>query len=196
MISRKQFWIIALPVLAVALLAGGFFGQGWAHHDRELGHAAWEKVFDNPRGLVRGVDTVVLAQAVSVAPGRVAYSDQEEDALPFQVWQFEVVHGVKGAGSGETVLVERAGGVDPGGHRLRLDADGGEFEVGQVYLLFLNQQPDGPYYYQVNHQGRFRVAGDRLEAVAPHDPVATRFHGRPVSEVVSFVRAAAGPVQK
>ena len=61
------------------------------------------------------------------------------------------------------------------------------------YLLFLKKQEDGPYYYQVNHQGRYLVAGDRLWAADPEDSVAKAFEGAPVSRVIGELRSGGAP---
>jgi hypothetical protein len=75
-----------------------------------------------------------------------------------------------------------------GGPAARLEFDGGAFEPGATYLLFLRKQKGGPYYYQVNHQGRFLVVNDRLWASAPEDAVAGVFEGRQVGQGLGFIR--------
>lgn len=191
--NRKQVWIGTVAVLVAGAAVGFFVGQGAAHRSHRLSAAAWERVFDSPRALVRGVDAVVLATVVDVRPGRVAYSDNGEDALPFQVVEVEVQRAIKGAGAGDTLLIERAGGIDPEGHDVFLDADGGDFEVGREYVLFLSRQPEGDLFYQVNHQARYEVKAGRLAGVDPDDPVVTRFHGRTLEEGLAFAEAAARP---
>jgi hypothetical protein len=86
------------------------------------------------------------------------------------------------------VYVERAGGVDHEGNQVYLDADGGDFEVGNSYLLFLKQQEDGPYFYQVNDQGRYHVEGGRLKGVDKDDEVSMMLHDRPVEEGLRMVK--------
>jgi hypothetical protein len=190
MLSRKLFWIVTAAVVAVAMVAGLQLGGLHDDPERLLTHAAWVEVFDSPGKLALGVDAVVVATAIDVAPGRIAFSENGEDSLPFEVWHFEVAKGISGAYEGEVVSVERTGGLDHQGHKVYIDADGGAFELGQQYLLFLRRQEDGPYYYQVNHQGRYRVAGERLQAAAPHDRVAATFHGRPLAEGLAAVKAS------
>lgn len=181
MISRKTFWSVALAIAVVGAASGVLMGNAFA--PAPASHAAWKDVFEAAPQLARGVDSIVVAKAVAVEPGRVAYSDNGEDALPFQVYEFEVVNGVKGAQKGERVFVERAGG--PG---LVLDVDGGPYELGATYMLFLNKQDDSPYHYQVNHQGRYLISDKTLYGVDPNDAVISFFEGRPVSEGVSLVR--------
>lgn len=185
MITRKSFAMLTLGVAALG--AGGSAYIAWQAHaakaaPAKLSHAAWKVRFDAPSELPRGVDVVALATAVDARPGRIAFSSNGEDSLPFEEVTFEIVRGLKGMRSGETVVVERAGGVDYEGHHVILDADGGPFEVGATYLLFLNRQEEGPYYYQVNDQGRYRLEGDRLAATSEDDPVAGFFHGRSLDE--------------
>lgn len=189
MISRKLVWTTTLVVAVAGLAGGALIADGLLHREVVTIDAAWKQVFTRPADLVRGADAIVFAKAVAVAPGRVAYSDNGEDALPFQVVEFEVVRGLKGAEGMDRVYVERAGGVDPEGRSVFLDMDGGPFELGQTYMLFLKTQEEGPYFYQVNDQGRYRVAQDRLIAAAPDDPVATRFHNRTVEEGAALVRS-------
>ena len=194
--NRKQVWIGTVAVLVAGAAVGFVVAQDVVHGPRQLSNAAWERVFDSPRGLARGVDAVVLARAVDVRPGRIAYSDNGEDALPFQLVEFEVQRAVKGAREGQRVVVERAGGMDPAGYSVYLDADGGDFEVGRDYMLFLKRQPEGDVFYQVSHQARYEVKAGRLAGVDPADTVVARFHGRTLDEGFALARAAARPQQQ
>lgn len=181
MISRKAFWSVALAVAVIGAGAGVLVGGAFA--PQPPAHAAWKDVFEAPSQLARGVDSIVLAKAVGVEPGRIAYSSDGRDFLSYQVYEFDVVRGMKGAETGERVFVERAGG--PG---IVLDVDGGNFEIGATYLLFLNKQDDGPYHFQVNDQGRYLVSGNRLYGIDPTDSVSAFFEGKPVSEGLGLVR--------
>ena len=191
--NRKQVWIGTVAVLVAGAAVGFVVAQDIVHGPRQLSDAAWERVFDSPRALARGADAVVVARVVDVRPGRVAYSDNGEDVLPFQVVELEVQRAIKGASEGERLLVERAGGTDPAGHSVFLDADGGDFEVGRDYMLFLSRQPEGDLFYQVNHQARYEVKAGRLAGVDPADTVVARFHGRTLDEGLALARAAARP---
>lgn len=190
--SRKSFWLGTLAVVAAGLVTGVTLADRVLHRPVESAEAAWAEVFDSPAGLARAVDVIALAQAVGVAPGRVATSDKGEGPLPFQLVDFEVIHGVKGAAAGDRFTVERAGGVDPSGRAVAITADGGDFVPGEVYLLFLKQQPDGAYFYQVNDQGRYQLKGNHFLAVRPDDPVATRLHGVTLEQGLARVEAALG----
>jgi hypothetical protein len=157
--SRKSFRFAVLAVVAAGLVAGASLADRVIHRPIQYAEAAWAEVFPTPVRLARSVDAIVLAQALDVAPGRIATSDKGEGPLPFQLVELEVIHGLKGAAAGDRLVVERAGGVDPEGRTVRITADGGELVPGEVYLLFLKQQPDGPYFYQVNAQGRYLLKG-------------------------------------
>ena len=193
--SRKSFWFATLVVVALGLAVGAAVADRIIHRPVESAEASWKEIFESPSGLARSVDVIAVAQALDAAPGRVALSDKGEGPLPFQLVEFEVLHGVKGAAPGDRLTVERAGGVSPGGRKVVVTADGGEFVPGQAYLLFLKQQSDGPYLYQVNDQGRYHVKGNHLIAVSPDDPVATRFHGATLAEGLARVEAALGRVR-
>lgn len=185
MSSRKSFWLATLAVVAVGLVAGATVADRIIHKPVQSAEAAWAEIFQTPAALAQSVDVVALAQAMEVTPGRVAHSDLGEGPLPFQLIEFEVLHALRGTAAGERVTVERAGSA-----QVQITADGGELVPGEVYLLFLKQQPDGDYYYQVNHQGRYHLRGDHFIAVAPDDPVATRLHGASMEQGLARVRAA------
>jgi hypothetical protein len=191
MLSGKRFITCTLLAALCGLTASAVIG--WNLHDkrpRRLSAAAWKEKYRSAEELIKGVDVVVLAQAVAVNPGRVAYSANGEDALPFEVVEFIAVRGLKGVSDGGPVSVERVGGVD-NDHSIFFGDDGGPVEVGGTYLLFLKKQEDGPYYYQVNNQGRFRVEGGRVNAADPEDEVAASLHGRGLGEVMQAIRKTA-----
>lgn len=190
MISRKTFRIMSLVLAVTGLAVGAWGGLELAHQGRHLTATAWAEQFETPAGLARSVDVIALVRPVAVRPGRVATSINGEDALPFHLVEMEVLEGLKGAAPGESFVVERVGGVDPSGHHVFLDADGGDFVLGESYLVFLKRQPDGAYYYQVNDQGRYRLTPGGLEAVDHHDVVAARLHGRSLAEATLLVRSS------
>ncbi|HEX6903861.1 MAG TPA: hypothetical protein VF789_29390 [Thermoanaerobaculia bacterium] len=183
--SSKLFWVVSL-VLAIA----GFTGGSLISHETstEAGKAVWKEVYASPAEMAARVDAIVLARVTGTRQGRVVWSENGEDALPFQIVELEVLQGIKGAAKAERISLERVGGTAPDGRALDLSYDGGAFEPGATYLLFLKRQEDGPHFYQVNHQGRYLVAGDRLWAADPEDSVAKAFEGAPVARVVGELR--------
>ena len=108
--------------------------------------------------------------------------------MPFEVVSFRVVDNIKGKKGDGVIYVERAGGLDNEGNQVYIDADGGDFEIGNSYLLFLKRQEDGPYYYQVNDQGRYQVEGGRLKGVNKGDEVSMSFQDRTVEEGLRMVK--------
>ncbi len=186
MLTRRTFVALTVGIAALAFVGSVYLGWRVPAPPHRF-HAAWKQTFDAPSALARGVDVVAVATAVSTRPGRIAYSDNGEDSLPFEEVTFDVDRGLKGASPGDTLVVERAGGVDHERLAVLLDADGGPFEIGTRYLLFLNRQEDGPFLYQVNDQGRFRVEKERLVAVSEDDPVAGFFHGRSLGESATLI---------
>ncbi|MBA2514324.1 MAG: hypothetical protein H0V26_08350 [Solirubrobacterales bacterium] len=188
--TRKTFLTYTLIVALGGLSVSA--ALGWRRHQQPAGQArtaaSWKHHFKDAKELVKGSDAVVIARADSVAPGRVAHSEGGDDSLAFEVVNFTVVDGLKGAKDGSTVSIERVSGTQAGAVAY-FNFDGGNFEVGGTYLLFLKQQEDGgPYYYQINDQGRFHEEGGQLRAVDPGDPVAALFHGRPVAEGADLVK--------
>ncbi|MCA1633905.1 MAG: hypothetical protein LC802_09340 [Acidobacteria bacterium] len=188
--TRRTFWTYTLIVALCGLSVSA--ALGWRNHGQPAGEdrtaASWKQHFKDAKELVKSSDAVVVARADSVAPGRVAYSSNGEDALAFEVVNFSVVDGLKGEKDGSTVSVERVSSTQ-GDTVAYFDFDGGNFEVGGTYLLFLKRQEDGgPFYYQINDQGRFHEEGGQLRAVAPDDAVAALFHGRSVKEGKALVK--------
>jgi hypothetical protein len=189
--TRRTFWTYTLIVALCGLSVSA--AVGWRRHhqpaDGARTAASWKHHFKDAKELVKSADAVVVARADSVAPGRVAYSADGEDSLAFEVVNFTVVEGLKGEKDGSSVSVERVSSSQ-GGDVAFFNFDGGNFEVGGTYLLFLKQQEDGgPFYYQINDQGRFHEEGGQLRAVEPDDPVAALFHGRSVKDAKALVKA-------
>lgn len=151
--------------------------------------AAWKEVYSTADELVKGADVVVLAEAVYTVPSRVAYSDGGRDELPFELTAFRTSAPSKGSKADDLIFVERAGGFDSKGRQTILNFDGGDFKPGQSYLLFLKKQEDGPYYYQVNDQGRYEVVDDKLIPVGDvaSDKVKRAFGQRTVRESLLMV---------
>jgi len=183
MLSRKTFWTVTLAVAVLGIAGGALIGDSLLHRPIADTEAFWAEIYNTPVEMAGRADAVVVGKAVGVEHSRFGYSDNGEDALPFEVAEFEIIRNVKGL-SGETrVFVERAGGEG-----VYIDADGGPFEIGQSYLLFLKRQEEGPSYYQANSQARFRIANGRLQSLEKGDVVVDALHGRTLSEGLSLVR--------
>lgn len=188
--TRKSFWTYTLIIALCGLSVSAAFG--WRQHQQPrhepLTAASWKEHFKDAKALVKSADAVVLARVDSVAPGRVAYSSNGDDSLSFEVVNFTVVRGLKGEKDGAPVSIERVSS-NQDGTVAYFNFDGGSFQMGGTYLLFLKKQEDGgPYYYQVNDQGRFHEEGGHLRAVEPDDAVTALFHGRTVAEGISLVK--------
>ena len=192
--KRKNFLILTILVAFCGLSVSAMLGLKRHQDDKaqqpllSTSHAVWKEVYKNVDEMVKGADAIVLAQAIDRQPGRIAYSSNGEDALPFEVVSFQVIDNIKGKKDDAIISVERAGGVDPEGNQVYIDADGGGFEVGNSYLLFLKRQEDGPYYYQVNDQGRYQVEGGKLKGIHTDDEVTVMLHERSVEEGLRLVK--------
>ncbi len=191
---RRHFNIRLATALTALLVFSASVVIGWVTHQQRppRSAAAWKHTFSTLDAMTATVDAIAVVQVTSVAPGRVAVSDGGEDALPFEVVQATVIQGIKGVGRGDAVTIERAGGTTPDGETVQIDADGGDFEEGGTYLLFLNRQEDGPHLYQINDEGRFRSEMGRLRAVRPDGDVARVLHGRAMGEAVALIAQARG----
>ncbi len=146
--------------------------------------AVWKEVYSTPDQLIAGVDAIVLAEAFNITPSRIARSEGSSDEVPFELVAFRVNNPAKGAKGEELIYVERAGGMDSKGREVNIDIDGGRFEIGKSYLLFLKKQEEGPYFYQINDQGRYDVVGDELKAVGKieNDKVKEFFENKTAGE--------------
>jgi hypothetical protein len=189
-VTKKSFWTYTLIIALCGLSVSA--ALGWRHHQQPRHEpytaASWKEHFKDAKALVKSSDAVVLARVESVAPGRTAYSSNGEDSLSFEVVNFTVVDGLKGAKDGSSIALERVSSNQEGTVAY-FNFDGGSFEAGGTYLLFLKKQEDGgPYYYQINDQGRFHEEGGHLRAVTPDDEVTSLFNGRTVAEGVALVK--------
>ena len=195
MISRKTFWTVAVALALAGLVAGAWIGLAVKAVDDEPHLAAvWAETFETPRQMRQAVDVVVVARPVAVHAGRVAVSENGEDELPFELVELEALRPVKGvAARGETLFLERARFERDGTSTAVLGGDGGPFEIGERYLLFLKRQPDSGYYYQVNPQGRFHLSRGRLETAVPEDPVAAALAGKTLAEALTLLNAKGDP---
>ena len=191
---RRYFSIRSAAVVTAVLAFSASVALGWISHQQTPRRtaAAWKHTFTSLEAMTAEVDVIAVVQVMSIGPGRVALSDGGGDALPFELVHASVVQGIKGIGRGDSVAIERAGGTTPDGDTVEIDADGGSFEEGGTYLLFLKRQEDGPYFYQVNDEARFRSERGRLRAVRPEGDVARVLHGRAIGEAVSLIAQSRG----
>jgi hypothetical protein len=190
-VKKRTFFLAAAAVMALAVAASlgsiQLFDLNENANAKRF-HTAWKDTYAAPGPMVRGVDAVVMARFVGTSPGRVAFSDNPEDAVPFELNHFVVEQGMKGVRSGAAITVERVGGV-ANGESIVLDADGGPYVAGEQYVLFLNKQPESNFYYVVNDQARFSV--DREQRLVPvsDGAVATALRGSSVRELGARVRS-------
>ena len=88
-------------------------------------------------------------------------------------------------------MLERTGGLDPAtGTYLNVDADGGAYDTGSVYLLFLKEQPGTGYYFLINDQARYEVLDGHLEAIEETGAVAEVLLGLSLGEAIDAIRGA------
>src|SRR5262245_26527217 len=103
-------------------------------------NAQWKNVYRTQSGLIAGADLIVLAEHVSAEPGRMI--GEGEDATPFTNNTFRVAKIIKGEFEGSELLVEQTGGIMADGRVFNIN-DGGPYEPGMQYLLFLNSNEEG-----------------------------------------------------
>lgn len=188
MITKRTFLAVSAAVALLGLSSSAVLV--WHGHDRgPRTQAAWLFRAANLPQLCQRADAIVLATAGESQFSRLATSDDGDDTLPFEMTTFQVVQSLRGPQVGEKIYVERTGGWDPVDQtQVVIDADGGAYERGMTYLLFLMQDPTGAYYVQLNDQARYSLQGSKLEAVEHHDPVSELLHGQPLERGLALVR--------
>jgi len=62
-----------------------------------------------------------------------------------------------------------------------------ESRIGSQILVHHGRQQDGPFYNQVNDQGRHKIEAERLFAIIEDDPVAGFFHEKQLSEATGLI---------
>lgn len=181
----KRFVVLTLALVlgvATALTAGRF---GDPKTQAVQAKVQWAEVYRTPGGLVAGADLIVVARHVTARPGRVV------GTTPFTYNGFEIVRRIKGTHAGRDLIVEQTGGRMPDGVLLSID-DGGAFQPGRSYLLFLKAQPGNGVYYQINHQARYEIGSDgRLRGIDPGDRVVAAFDGQEAHRVAEEVERRA-----
>ncbi len=187
-------FVVALVVSASAGAIAGHLVQ--TARDGDPGprvKALWVYHANNASQMAKDVDAVAVAQHLGVRPGRTVFSTRGEAPLAFEQDDFIVVRAFKGLRGGEPFALERVATEQPDGPRA-FDADGGAYESGQDYLLFLKKQKDTGLYYVVNDQARYGVdASGRLRAIR-HDAraaVSQQLAGRRLADVPGILRLSA-----
>lgn len=194
--KKTTFAFAALAVIALAAASSLTTVHLFHSDDAKRFHTAWKDQFDEPVAQIRAVDAIVVARLVGTSPGRVAYSTDPGDVVPFELNHFVVEKGIKGLGAGESFTLERVGG-EIAGERVVLDADGGAYTDGERYLLFVNRQPESSFFYLVNPEGRYELdAADHLRPIDMTGPVSARLAGMTVGELQRVAREARGGPEK
>lgn len=189
--KKRTFFLAATAVIALAVASSlGSLQLFHQTHDADAKrfHTAWKDTYAAPGPMVRDVDAVVVARHIGASPGRVAFSDNPEDAVPFELNHFVVEQGMKGVKSGAAITIERVGG-SVNGESVILDADGGPYVAGGQYVLFLKKQPESSFYYVVNDQARFSVDREQRLVPASDGAVAGALRGSSVRELGARVRS-------
>jgi hypothetical protein len=188
---RSTFLLAAIGVLTLGLAAswsiGGVLGS---RTEQQRFNAAWKYRAVSVDQMARDVHAVAVARFKGARPGRVAYSSNHESSVSFELNQFVVERGIKGVPTGTKLVLERASALQDGRAPVFPDHDGGPFEVGGRYLLFLNKQSDANVYYQVNDEARYGVGSDDRLRTSARGKVAATLSGRSVSEASSLLKQA------
>ena len=187
---RRSVFLAAAPAVVVCALASAWAVRALDGGTGEMRHEAiWEYRPTDAAQMARDVDAVVVAVHVGVRPGRVAESANGLHSLSFELNDFVVEEEIKGPVVGESVTVERAGG-GADAVPAAVDYDGGPYNKGQRYLLFLRKQSDTAFFYLVHPEGRYSVGTDRHLATAAKGPAASVLSRRPLRDALALLRAA------
>jgi len=147
------------------------------------GHAAWVFKTDDLGAMARYADAVIVGTLQARYPGRTAYSSTGEAALDFELNDFLVAEPpMKSDGLlGGIATVERLKGRS---------FDGGDFNIGARYLLFLKKQPDANIYIVVNDEGRFLVGPRSRLYSGALGQVAGALRGRSLNDARALIRTS------
>lgn len=185
--KRFTYLFAAAGVIAFGLASSWAFTRLLRADSPQLppiaGHAAWVFKTDDLGAMVRYADAVLVGTLQGRHPGRTAYSSTGEVALDFELNDFLVTEPpIKSdAYVGGIATVERLRGRS---------FDGGDFQIGARYLLFLKKQPDTSIYIVVNDEARFLVGPrSRLDSAAPGEVAAT-LRGKSLNDARSLIRAS------
>ena len=164
---------VSLAMGVVTAMVAGHFLKAKPLPTRTV-QARWKNIYKTTGGLVAGADLIVVADHMSAEAGRIV--GEGEDATPFTNNTFAVESILKGVHEGPTLVLEQTGGIMADGQVFNIN-DGGPYEPGARYVLFLKSRGDGTYYL-INYQSRYRIDGDMLDGVDPTDRVVSQIHGR------------------
>lgn len=199
-----RFVAAGLTALAVLLMvACGSSGKepsGASDPDVEVIGTRWATAeAANVRALVASSEAVFVARVTQELPQRTETlpgpADRPVESRTFPISRYEAVVESSVSGSvapGTTVVIEQAGGEDPGdGHLVMLEGD--ELITPGTYVFFATQKENGswtsaPY-------GRLEVTGDgSLEAAEEWQslPASEALDGTGLTEATGEIRSAAG----
>ena len=190
MIPNKHVAFAAIVLAVVGLTASSWFAIS-LHKTEPKGRAAWLFKAHDLQELVQYSDAIVIGKAGVSAPSRIAHADTGEDELPFEIVDITTLRALKGVNTGDTVILERAGGMRRDGVKVEIEVDGGDFVPEETDLLFLKKQETGSgFYYIVNDQARYKIRNDVLFAIDGEEHVSEDLHGKSVGEATAMILAA------
>lgn len=199
---RKRIFVFtALATVGLGLLASWMLGtplEARLGKQQSRARAAWVYKTNDVRQMVRDVDAIAVVRLAKVGRGRTAFSGIGENALDFELNEFALEEVLKAKASvgglvaGGTLTLERVGTAQGQSGPVGLDHDGGAFETGPRYLLFLTKQPDSEFFVQVNDEGRYLIGPDNRLQSAGEGAVAAALRGRTLEYVRSLIREATG----
>lgn len=147
--------------------------------------ARWVYSTDSATALAEYVDAIVVARHSGTRAAGVARSANGRSGLEFDNDDFKIERVIKGDLAAGMVTVQRARRSITG--RRLLDHDGGLYQRGGRYLLFLKRQPNAETFYLVNDQGRYAVGADgRLQSMADGG-VAASIRGTTVEQAAANI---------
>jgi hypothetical protein len=181
--SRLHSLLFLAGALALGLLVGPFFAP--APKTDQVTRSSWKDIYDSPQALLKGVDAVALVHLIGSEPGRIAPGDNGGSPVAYLLDHFAVDQAVKGTiAPGDSVTVEQTAEQHDDGSVVGIDSDGGPYDLGKQYLVFLKKQPGTDRYYVVSFQGRYNIENERLVGVHADDPVVTKLQSKRLADVM------------
>jgi hypothetical protein len=194
---KVRFAVLGLVAVGALLLAAcGGSGEPYV----EVVGVRWATASGaSVPALVSSSDAVFTARVTAELPQREETlpgpPDRPTEARTFPVSRFEAAVESASAGTvpGGTVVIEQAGGEDPGdGHTVVLEGDE-PMVVGQTYMFFATQKENGSW--ATTPFGRFAVREDGALEVAEEWralPASQALAGQQLAVAEGRVRSAAG----